>query len=62
MVPSADDLPGDAQRRASVLLAGLGQDDREVLAQMLAGAFQNGVFIALRVLYDPSGSAVPGRR
>ena len=49
-----DGLPD--QRRINVLLAGMGQDDREVLAQMLAQAFQDGVFIALRVLH---GHQVP---
>lgn len=32
-------------------LAGIAEDEREVLAQMLAEAFQSGVFIALRVLH-----------
>jgi hypothetical protein len=50
--PGAGELPADAQRRISVLLAGMAQGDREILAQMLAGAFQEGVFIALRVLHD----------
>jgi hypothetical protein len=45
-----DDFP--EQRRINVLLAGMAQDDREVLAQMLAEAFQGGVFIALRILHD----------
>jgi hypothetical protein len=40
------------ERRINVLLARMGQDDREVLAHMLADAFQSGVFIALRVLHD----------
>lgn len=52
--PSADDMPDDIpdQRRINVLLAGMGPDDREVLAQMLAQAFQGGMFTALRVLHD----------
>jgi hypothetical protein len=45
-----DDFP--EQRRINALLSGMRHDDREVLAQMLAEAFQGGVFIALRVLHD----------
>lgn len=45
-----DDFP--EQRRINALLSRMGQDDREVLAQILADAFQGGVFIALRVLHD----------
>lgn len=52
--PNADAGPDKfpEQRRINVMLAGMVQDDREVLAQMLAEAFQAGVFIALRVLHD----------
>lgn len=52
--PSAGAVPGDFpdQRRINELLAGMRQGDREVLAQMLAQAFQDGVFTALRVLHD----------
>lgn len=45
-----DDIP--EQRRINTLLAGMDQDDREVLAEMLADEFRNGMFIALRVLHD----------
>ena len=48
----AGELPDGAQRRISVLLAGMAPGDREVVAQMLAEAFQDGVFITLRVLHD----------
>ena len=47
---SAPDGPPD-QRRINALLARMGQDDREVLAQMLAEAFQGGMFTTLRVLH-----------
>ena len=52
--PNADAMPDGLpdQRRISELLAGMGQDDREVLAQMLTEAFQGGMFTALRVLHD----------
>jgi hypothetical protein len=46
----SEDMPD--QRRINVLLAGMRRDDREVLASMLADAFQRGMFIALRVLHD----------
>ncbi|MDR2988198.1 MAG: hypothetical protein LBV34_25520 [Nocardiopsaceae bacterium] len=52
--PNAEAAPDKFpdQRRINVLLTGLMQDDRDVLAQMLAEEFQGGVFTTLRVLHD----------
>ena len=52
--PSADTVPNDLpeQRRINVLLAAIGQEDRELLAQMLVEAFESGMFTALRILHD----------
>jgi hypothetical protein len=48
--PGANAMPD--QRRINALLAAMAPGDREVLASMLAEAFQNGIFTALRVLHD----------
>ena len=55
-IQAANDRPDDMpeEHRINMLLAGMEQADREVLARMLASAFEDGVFITLRVLHDHS--------
>jgi hypothetical protein len=47
-IQAANDRPDDMpeEHRINMLLAGMEQEDREVLARMLASAFEDGVFPA----------------